>query len=61
MDVLNAIKNVLADVSSVSYTLSEQLKLFIRWVLCCSDEDLRLKTSANTFFTVFSISTSIVR
>ena len=51
-DMLNAIKSVLADVSSISPS-SEQKAL-------CSDEGLTLKTSANTlfYFTVFSISTS---
>ena len=47
VDMLNAVKSVLADVSSVS-PLSELFAL-------CSDEGLRLETSANTLFTVFSI------
>ena len=46
VDMLNAIKSVLAGVSSVSL---------------CSDEGLTLETSANTLFTAFSISTSTVR
>ena len=50
VDMLNVIKSVLADVSSVSPS-SEQKKPR-------SDEGLMLKTSANTVFTVFSISTS---
>ena len=41
--MLNAVKSVLADVSSVSP---------------CSDEGLTLETSADTLFTVFSISIS---
>ena len=48
-DMLKALKNALADVWSIS-PLSD----------CdnCSDEGLMLKTSANTFFTEFSIFTS---
>ena len=49
-DMLNAVKSVLADVSSVS-SLSEQRALR-------SDEGLTLKMSAITLFTAFSISTS---
>ena len=53
VDMLNAIKSVLADVSSVSPS-SEQ-----SWGLgLCSDEGLTLEMSANTLFMVFSISTS---
>ena len=44
--MLNAVKSVLADVSSVSPSS------------LCSDEGLTLETSANTLFTAFSISTS---
>ena len=49
VDMLNAVKSVLADVSSISPS-SEP-----------SDEGLTLKTSANTLFTAFSISTSTLR
>ena len=49
VDMLNAVKSVLADVLSVS-PLSEQ-----------KDEVLRLETSANTLFTAFGISTSTLR
>ena len=51
VDMLNAVKSVLEDVSSVSLS-SEQNPNF------CSDEGLMLETSANTLFTAFSISTS---
>ena len=50
VDMLNAIKSVLADVSSVGPS-SEQKGL-------CSDEGPVLETSANTLFTAFNISTS---
>ena len=43
VDMLNAVKSLLADVSSVGL---------------CSDEGLTLETSANTLFMAFSISTS---
>ena len=46
VDMLNAVKSVLVDVSSVRL---------------CSDEGLTLETSANTLFTAFSISTSTLR
>ena len=46
VDMLNAVKSVLADVSSVSPS-SEQ-----------RDEGLTLETSANTLFTALSIYTS---
>ena len=49
VDMLNAVKSVLADVLSVSPS-SEG-----------SDEGLMLETSANTLFTAFSISTSTLR
>ena len=52
VDMLNAVKSVLADVSSISPS-SEQ-RVF-------SDEGLTPETSANTLFTVFSISTSTSR
>ena len=45
VDMLNAVKSVLADVSSVS-PLSEQRAFF------CSDEGLTLETSANTLYGV---------
>ena len=48
VDMLNAAKSVLANVSSVS-PLSEPRS---------SDEGLTLETSVNTLFTAFSISTS---
>ena len=51
VDMLNAVKSVLADVSSVSPS-SEQRQ--------SKDEGLTLATSANTLFTVFSISTSTI-
>ena len=51
VDMLNAIKSVLADVSSVS-PLSKPRS---------SDEGLTLETSANTLFMAFSISTSTLR
>ena len=67
VDMLNAIKSVLADVSSVS-PLSEE-RAFKESTTCskrkkfnlCSYEGPMLKTSANTHFTVFSISTSTLR
>ena len=49
VDMLNAAKSVLADVSSVSPSSKQKL---------CSDEGLMFETSANTLFTAFSISTS---
>ena len=55
VDMLNAIKSVLAEVSSVSPS-SEQKKLFF-----CSDKGLMLEMSANPLFTAFSISTSTLR
>ena len=48
VDMLNAVKSVLADVSSVSPSSEQRAK--------SSDEGLMLETSANTLFTVFSIS-----
>ena len=54
VDMLNAVKSVLADVSSVS-PLSELHQGFAE---LCSDEGLMLEMSAKTLFTVFSISTS---
>ena len=51
VDMLNAVKSVLADVSSVSPSSEQALRL-------CSDEGLTLETSAETLFTAFSISTS---
>ena len=48
VDMLNTVKSVLADVSSVSPSSENTL---------CSDEGLMLETSANTLFTAFSIST----
>ena len=53
VDMLNAVKSVLADVLSVNPS-SEQRALY-------SDEGLTCETSANTLFTVFSISTSTLR
>ena len=50
VDMLNSIKSVLADVSSVIPSSEQRL--------ICSDEGLTLETSANTLFTVFSKSTS---
>ena len=46
VDMLNAVKSVLADVSNVSPS---------------SEQRLTLETSANTLFTAFSISTSTSR
>ena len=46
VDMLNAVKSLLANVSSVSL---------------CSDEGLTLETSANKLFTAFNISTSTLR
>ena len=54
MLLLNAVKSVLADFSSVSP--SEQ-----RGRALCYDEELMLETSANTLFTAFSISRSTLR
>ena len=54
--MLNAVKSVLADVSSISPS-SEQGQ----WARTCSDEGLTLETSANTLFTTFNISTSTLR
>ena len=48
VDMLNTVKSVLADVSSVSPSSENTL---------CSDEGLMLETSASTLFTAFSIST----
>ena len=48
VDMLNAVKSMLADVSSVSPSP-------------CSDEGLTLETSVNTLVTAFSISTSTLR
>ena len=50
--MLNAVKSVLADVSSIIHS-SEQNEFSF-----CSDEGLMLKTTANTLLTAFSISTS---
>ena len=50
VDMLNAVKSVLADVSSISPS-SDQRAL-------CSDEGLTLNTSANTLSSAFSISMS---
>ena len=52
VDMLNAIKSVLADVSSISPSSEQSLS---------SDEGLTLETSANTLFMVSSISTSTLR
>ena len=46
VDILNAVRNVLADVSSVSH---------------CSDEGVTLETLLNASFTTFGISTSTFR
>ena len=54
VDMLNAIKSLLADVSSVSPSSEQRVTL-------CSDEGLTLKMSANTLFTAFNISTSTSR
>ena len=51
VDMLNAVKRMLADVSSVSPSSEASKK-------DCSDEGLTLETSANTLFMAFSISTS---
>ena len=51
MDMLNAVKSVLADVSSVSPSSELRSKLEL-----CSDKGLMLERSANTLFTAFSIS-----
>ena len=53
VDMLNAVKGVLADISSISPS-SEQRAI-------CSEEGLTLETSANILFTAFSISTSTLR
>ena len=50
--MLDTIKSVLADVSSVSPSSEQRL---------CSDEGLMLEMSANTLFMAFSISTSTLR
>ena len=54
VDMLNAGKSVLADVSSVSPSSAVSRET-------CSDEGLTLETSANTLFAAFSISTSTLR
>ena len=58
VDMLNAVKSMLADVSSVSPS-SEQL---IFWALALrQSQGLMLETLANILFTAFSISTSTLR
>ena len=52
VDMQNAVKSVLADVSSISPSSEQSL---------CADEGLTLETSANTLFVAFSISTSTLR
>ena len=67
VDMLNTVKCVLADVLSVSPSSEQRLNFFLfeHVVLSlkalCSDKGLTLETSANTLFTVFSISTSTLR
>ena len=56
LDLLNAVKIKLADVSSVS-PLSEHTH-GCDGAKLCSDEGLTLKTSANLIFIVFNISKS---
>ena len=51
VDMLNAVKSVLADISSVSPQSEQRAKS----KTFCSDEGLTLETSANTLFTAFSI------
>ena len=48
--MLNAVKSVFADFSSIALRQTKE-----------SDEGLTLETSANTLFTMFSISTSTLR
>ena len=57
VDMLNAVKSVLPDISSVRPSQSKEV------FALCSDEGLTLETSANvcTVFTAFSISTSTLR
>ena len=52
VDMLNVVKSLLADVSSVSPSSERRCFLF----LLCSDEGLTLETSANALFTAFNIS-----
>ena len=63
MDMLNAVKSMLADVSSVSPS-SEQKRRANEALTKgqrSSEEGLTFETSANTLFTAFSISTSTLR
>ena len=59
VDVLNAIKSVLADVSSVSPSSARYVGQHTLYGVLT--KGLMLETSANTFFTTFSISTSTLR
>ena len=53
VDMLNAIKSVLADISSVSPSSEQRAEL-------CSDEGLTLETSANTLYDVQHIHINLV-